>query len=564
MPNASGGDAPGIDAPAADDPLAEALVQPTTLAATSAERPRQNLIRSSLIFSGMTLISRFMGFLRDQVITYRMGASLTTAADAYNTALAFPNLFRRIFAEGAFAAAFVPAYARALARDGEEEADILAGDAMATLAAATIVIMLVAQLAMPWLMYGINPGYAKDPEKFKLAVALTQITMPYLPCMAVVAHLSGVLNARGRFALSAAAPILLNLVMLVLVLPQTSSRAAAFAASWGVVAAGVLQGALLTWGVRQSGAKVHWRLPRLTPEIRALLVLAVPGAIAASATQVNIFVSGILASNVQGARSWLAVADRLYQLPLGLVGVAVGVALLPKLSTAVQAEDRAGAQGAMDEAVGFSMALTLPAAVALFAMPYFLIDALFTRGEFKAVDAAATASALLHYGWGTPAFVLARILAPAFFARSDTKAPMRFALVSVVVNIVGGITLFQIVGFQGIAAATSLAAWINVGLMLVTLQRRGNYLPGRPALVRLAKIGIASVVLAAFLAAASAYRPLYQPFLLRKEVALLAVVTLGGLLYFGLLFALRAVTPGEIRGALRRGPKAKGEPATEF
>src|SRR4051812_10579556 len=273
-----------------------------------------------------------MGFLRDLAVSYRMGASLTPAADAYNTALAFPNLFRRIFAEGAFAAAFVPAYSKALEADGEDKADKLAGDAMATLAAATIVITLVCDLAMPWLMYVINPGYASDPVKFKLAVLLTQISMPYLPCMAIVAHLSGVLNARGRFIFSAAAPTLLNLVMLVAILPQKDANSAAIAASIGVIVAGVAQAAMLTWGVRRSGAQVHWRLPRMTPEIRQLIMLAVPGAVAASATQVNIFISGILASQVAGARSWLAAADRLYQLPLGLVGVAIGVALLPRLS----------------------------------------------------------------------------------------------------------------------------------------------------------------------------------------------------------------------------------------
>lgn len=549
-------DAPGVDAPAADDALSEAIVDTERALPTP---KRSGMLRSSAIFSGLTLVSRFMGFLRDQVITYRLGASVTVAADAYNTALAFPNLFRRIFAEGAFATAFVPAYARSLAQDGEEVADVLAADAMATLAAATIVITVAAQLAMPWLMYVINPGYAADPAKFKLAVTLTQITMPYLPCMAIYAHLSGVLQARGRFIFSALAPTLLNLVMLVAVWPQKDSILAAYAASAAVIVAGIFQAGLLWWGVNRSGARVDLRWPRLTPEIKQLIALAVPGAVAASATQINIFISGMLASQVNGARSWLAVADRLYQLPLGLVGVAIGVALLPRLSTTVHQKDEAGAQDAMDEAIALSLAFSLPAAAALVCMPYFLIDALFTRGAFHHVDAVATAQALFHYGWGTPAFVLARILNQAFFARQDTKTPMRFALISVGTNIVLGVTLFWLIGFQGIAAATAIAAWLNVAQMTLTLIRRGYYQPSSATVSRLLRLLSASMILGVFLGLASYFRTDLQPYLLgRKEIALVLAVGLGGLLYLVLLFGLKAVTVAEVRGALRRQPKPAG------
>ena len=525
-------------------------------AAKAAPRPRANLVRSSLIYSGLTLVSRFMGFFRDLVVTARLGASLTAAADAYNTALAFPNLFRRIFAEGAFAAAFVPAYSKSLEADGEEVADKLAADAMATLLAATLVITVVCQLAMPWLMYLINPGYAKDPAKFKLAVMLTQISMPYLPCMAVVAHLSGVLNARGRFILSAGAPTLLNLMMLIFIFPQKTAHAGAVAASWGILAAGLAQGALLWWGVRKSGAHVAFTWPRMTPEIKALIWLALPGALAASATQINIFISGVLASQVAGARSWLAVADRLYQLPLGLVGVAIGVALLPRLSRAVQAGDSADSQAATDEAITLSLAFSLPAAAALTAMPFFLIDALFTRGAFKAADAHATAQALFHYGWGTPAFVLLRVLQPVFYARQDTKSPMRFALVSVAVNVIAGLALFQVIGFQGIAAGTAIAAWLNVIQMIVVLSKRKAYRPTAATMSRLARILAASVALAAVLGIASAFRPAFQPLLLgSKEAALFVTVAIGAATYIGLLFGLKAVTLAEIKGAFRKAPK---------
>jgi putative peptidoglycan lipid II flippase len=543
---------------------------PAIARAETAKPARPSMIRSSMIYSALTLVSRFMGFFRDLAISYRLGASATFAADAYNAAFAFPNLFRRIFAEGAFASAFIPAYAKSLEQDGEEVADILAADAMATLAAATIALTLAAELTMPWLMYLMNPGYAADPAKFKLTILLTQITMPYLPCMAIYAHLSGVLQARGRFILSAGAPILLNLVTLAAILPQTTARSAALAGSWGVIAAGVLQAGLLTWGVRKSGARVDFRWPRLTPEIKALIARAIPGAIAASAMQINIFISGALVSGINGARSWLVYADRLYQLPLSLVGVAVGVALLPRLSRAVHAADGAESQRAMDEAISFSLSLTLPAAAALVAIPFFLNDGLWTRGVFTVADAHATASALRQYGWGVPAFVLTRLFTPAFFARQDTRTPMTFALVSIGVNIVAGITLYRLVGFWGIAAATSLASWLNVFMLAGTLARRGAYAPGRKAWSRIARSFTASMILGLVLGAASHWRGLIEALfghfhIIRaigpKELAIALTVGAGALIYPPLLLVLGGVSRAEVRAALRRQPRAADAPS---
>lgn len=517
------------------------------------------MIRSSAIFSGLTLVSRFVGFARDLVVTAKLGASQTIAADAYYTALAFPNLFRRIFAEGAFAAAFVPAYSRKLAGDGDAEADRFATDALATVATATVALTIVAQLAMPWLMYLINPGFVDDPAKFKLAIVLTQITMPYLPAMAIAALFSGVLTARGRFIVYGAYPILLNLVMLAAVLPQTDPVGAAHAASWGVIVAGVLQAGVCWWGVRRAGARIRFVLPRLTPEMRALIALAIPAVIANSATQINLFISGILASQVDGMRVWMNVADRLYQLPMSLVGVAIGVALLPRLSQALQAKDEADAQSAMDQGIVFALAFSLPAAAALMALPAFLIDGLFTRGEFTRADAAATAGLLFHYGWGVPAFVLLRILQPAFFARQDTRTPMRFSLISVGVNIALGVALFYAIGFTGVAIATSVAAWITVIQMWLVLARRGVWRPTARAWSKVLRVAAASVALGAILAVANAFRPQVEALLLgSKELAIVAVSMAGLALYPVLLFAFGGVTPSEARAVLRR---RRGDPA---
>jgi len=558
--------------PAASVPSAtatvEPIVQPPAASATlDGDAPKGGgVMRSSAIFSAMTLLSRLAGFARDVVISAALGASAGPAADAYNTALNFPNLFRRIFAEGAFAAAFVPAYAKTLKTEGEAVADQVATDALAAVAAVTVVLTILAQLTMPWLMTVINIGFLDDPARFKLAVILTQITMPYLPCMAIASLLSGVLNARGRFIVSGAYPILLNLIMLVAVIPAKGDQiGAAYAASWGVAVAGVAQAGLCWWAARKAGANIRLTMPRLTPAVKAIIITAIPAAIGNSATQINVFISGNLSSFVAGGRTWLATADRLYQLPLGLVGVAIGIALLPKLSAAVASKDHGQQQASMDEALALSMALTLPAAAALLAMPYFLIDALFTRGAFLQVDAVNTAQALFQFGWGVPAFVLIRILAPAFFARGDTRRPMAFSLISVAVNAaLAFVLMFGLkMGISGIAAAVSAAAWTNALLLGATLWRRGHYRPSPAAASRLARILLASIGLGVVVGVASWARPMLQApveALLgalgsnhgAKELTLLVVVAAGGLTYVALAFATRAITVAEIKGLIRK------------
>jgi len=530
---------------------------------TPAESPAvkpQGLLRSSAIYAALTLVSRFMGLARDLVITARLGASGIIAADAYYTALAFPNLFRRMFAEGAFAAAFVPDYAKKLAAEGEEVADRFAADALATMAAATVAITIACQLAMPWLMRVYSYGFLANPAKFKLAVILTQITMPYLPCMVIAALFAGVLTARGRFIIYGFYPTILNLVMLAAVLPQHDPTRAAYAASFGVVIAGVGQAALCWWGAHRTGARIHPRHLKLTPEIKALLRRMVPGVIASSTTQINIFISTMLASQVPGMRVWISIAERFYQLPLSLVGVAIGVALLPRLSTALHKGDGADAQGAMDQAIVFALALTLPAAAALMAMPGYLVDGFFARGNFNHHDAASSAALLFHYGWGLPAFVLIKILQPAFFARGDTRRPMNYSLLSVVVNIGLGVGLFFTIGFRGIALATAVASWITVAQMAVQLWRTNTWRPSARASGKMIRVAVASAALGIALALASHFRPALEAPLAglslgplgAKEITVLLVCLAGAALYPLLLFAFGGVTPAEARAALNR------------
>ncbi|MFN9711429.1 MAG: murein biosynthesis integral membrane protein MurJ [Alphaproteobacteria bacterium] len=532
---------------------------------------RGGLLRSSAIYSGLTLVSRFMGLARDLVITAKLGASQTIAADAYYTALAVPNLFRRMFAEGAFAAAFVPDYARRLAADGPEEADRFAADALATMAAGTIALTIICQLAMPWLMMAYSYGFLADPAKFKLAVILTQITMPYLPCMVIAALFAGTLQARGRFIIYGLYPTLLNLVMLIAILPQHDPVEAAYAASWGVLVAGISQSGLCWWGAHHAGARIHPRHLKFTPEMKAMIRRMVPGVIASSATQINLFISAMLASQVAGMRVWLNIAERFYQLPLSLVGVAIGVALLPRLSTSFQQKDQTDTQAAMDQAVVFGLALSLPAAAALMGMPVYLTDGFFTRGAFTSEDAANAGKLLFHFGWGVPAFVLIKILQPAFFARGDTRTPMNYSLLSVAVNIALGVALFFTLGFEGIALATSAASWITVIQMVAYLRTHGHWSPSPRATGKMIRVGLASGGLGLALAVGVYFRAALEAplgaglgLLGAKEIAVLLLCLAGALLYPVLLFAFGGVTPAEARAAFRRRKGDVAAPPTDL
>jgi putative peptidoglycan lipid II flippase len=461
-----------------------------------------SLVRNTLVQASLTLVSRILGLVREAIIAAKIGAG--PVGDAFFAALMFPNLFRRFFAEGAFAQAFVPSYARTLEAEGEAAAQLLAQEAMRVLFAFTAGIVIAAQLAMPWIVRGLMGAYHDQPDILQLAVLLTQITMPYLAFMALTALFAGVLNSAGRFALSAAAPTLLNVCIIAAALSAGDSRQTAFYAAIAVTVAGLLQAGLLWWGVSRQKVRLSIiGLPRVTPNVKRVMGLAIPGAVAASGMQINVLISQVLAGLEVGARSYLQYADRLYQLPLGLVGVAVGVAILPRLARAARAEDGPGASAMMDDGIGLSMALTLPAAVALAIVPTALIDGLFGRGAFTAEDARLSASALVHFAWGVPAFVLIKVLAPGFFAREDTKTPMRYALLSVLINTVFGAGLFFWLrstgapGFPGLAIATSAAAWVNAAMLFATLRDRGWYRPGKRLLSRLVSCFLASAAMGA-------------------------------------------------------------------
>ena len=419
-----------------------------------------------------------LGFVRDMFIAAALGTG--PVADAFFVAFRFPNLFRRLFAEGAFNSAFVPLFAKALEGDGEAEARRFGEEALSGLLTALLVVTAVIEIAMPLFMFVLAPGFSADPEKFDLTVLLTRIAFPYLTFVSLVALYSGVLNARGRFAAAAFAPALLNVVLIaaliaVFWLGYAGQPAAGMWLAWGTLLGGVAQLAAVVWAAARDGMVLRLARPRLTARLKRLAALALPGVLAGGITQINIVIGTMIASLAPGAVSYLYYADRIYQLPLGIVGIAIGIVLLPDLSRQLRAGRVDLVDHTQNRALEFAMALTLPAAVALVVMAHPIIALLFQRGSFAAADTAATAAALAAFAAGLPAFVLVKVFSPGFFAREDTRTPMWFAGVAVAVNVAVSLALFPFLAHVGIAIATSLAGWVNTVLLAVTLHRRGQF-----------------------------------------------------------------------------------------
>ncbi|GAB4291737.1 MAG: murein biosynthesis integral membrane protein MurJ [Roseovarius sp.] len=416
------------------------------------------LMSGVLTVGGWTLASRLLGFVRDVLIAGLIGPGVMM--DAFVAAFRLPNMFRRFFAEGAFNAAFVPMFSKRLeAGEGAEE---FAALAMSGLALVLLALNGLALLFMPALVYATAEGFHGD-ARFDLTVAFGRIVFPYIFFISLAALLSGVLNAAGRFAAAAAAPVLLNVLLVTAMgLAWLLGGAVVWALVWTIPLAGLAQLALVWVAAERAGLRIRLTRPRWTPEMARLVRIAIPAALAGGVVQVNLLVGQLVASNYDKAVSWLYSADRLYQLPLGVVGIAVGIVLLPDLSRRLKAGDGDGARAALSRAGEIALALTVPAAVALVAIPLPLVSVLFERGAFGPDDTAATALAVMIYGLGLPAFVLQKILQPLYFAREDTRSPFRFAVVAMVVNAAVAVGLSPAIGWIAAALATSVAAWIMV------------------------------------------------------------------------------------------------------
>jgi putative peptidoglycan lipid II flippase len=461
-----------------------------------------SLLKSAAKVGGFTLISRLLGFVRDQLIAFTLGTGLV--AEAFFVAQRLPNLFRALFAEGAFNNAFVPQFAKKVEGEGQAQAFAFGRDMLSVLFTWMILFCAAAMIFMPWLMPLLAPGFTGSTEKLDLATELTRICFPYLGMMSLTALFGGILNSLNRFSAPAAAPILLNIVVICftlgawwLGLGNTADTGRLLA--WAVTISGVAQLILLLTAARRAGAKVVPGKPTLTADVKRVLKLSVPGLISGGITQINLLIATMLATGFSGGVAFLYYADRLFQLPLGLIGVAIGVVLLPTLSRKLRAGDMQGALDSQNRALEFSLFLTLPAAAALILIGEPILHTVFEHGAFTRADTFAVAPVLAAFATGLPAFTLTKIFQPGFFAREDTKTPMYFAIAAVVVNIAASFILSVPYDYVGIAMATSIAAWFNAILLIVTSVRRGHYQWDKRFKSRLPRMLVASVIMAATL-----------------------------------------------------------------
>ena len=517
------------------------------------------MLRSILSVSALTLASRALGFARDVVTAALLGAG--PVADAFFVAFRLPNHFRALLAEGAFNAAFVPMFSRLVVGDGDSargrrRAIAFAEQVLALMIVSQLVLLVIFELIMPWFMRVFAPGFFEQPEKFALAVLFTRITFPYLLFIAIVSLTGALLNALGRFGAAAAAPILLNLVLILAQLVLTAFLpTAGHALAWGVLGAGLAQFLFLQWRCHAAGVRLGLPRPRLTADVRQFLRVLGPAALGAGVVQINLFVDTLIASFLPtGAISYLYYADRLNQLPLGVIGIAIGTVLLPEMSRHLRRGDHAAASHGQNRAFELSLLFTLPAAAAFLAASEPIVRVLFERRSCGAADAAATSATLMAYAVGLPAFVLIRSVLPGFYAREDTATPVRIAAIAVAANVALKLALMGPLQQVGLALATSLSSWLNFVLLALTLHRRGFLTLDRRLKRSLAPLAAATAGMAFALKLALA---VLDPWLripgLTGRVAALAVLIAVGLGAFTVLaLLLGAVDRKALGGALGR------------
>ena len=616
-----------------------------------------SLLRSMATVSGFTALSRILGFIRDILMGYFLGSS--HAADAFFAAFKFPNIFRRIFGEGAFNSAFVPLFSRELTSKGRKEAMHFASQTFSILALVLLIITIIAIPLMSWITMVHAPGfnavktfrgdsnnnevsfdikikgskaiyfvienggnaeiknitlvknnndtenlvdqsdwlsekgklikkyslskdknftrlkgnaliknskegntnlsiYRNHPDTFNLTVTLSKITFIYLLCMALVAHMSGVLNTIKIFGMPAAAPVLLNMTFLAGFLISSifwglkgDPVKYAHVAAWCVFVAGFLQLGALYFTCFRKGLRIKLCKPKISPQIKRLFILMGPGVLAAGIQQINLLVGSIIASFREGAISYLYYSERVYQLPLGVIGIGLGVILLPEVTKRLRNGDQIGAITSMNRGIELAMLLTIPASIALIVIPYPIISTLFQHGAFTAEDANLTALSLAGFAIGIPGYVLVRVLQPGYFARENTKTPMLIAGVTVIVNIVFSIILFDSLGHIGIAIATSIAAWVNVALLLFGL--RNFWKPDARLKSRMPKIFIASIVMGSLLwILHQTIKEMFNHDFRLRLGGVSMLVIFGITIYFFIAFKLKASSLKELKADFKK------------
>jgi putative peptidoglycan lipid II flippase len=524
-----------------------------------------SLIRNVGTIGGLTLVSRIFGFARDMLLARVLGAGL--AADAWQLAFTLPNTFRRLFAEGAFSVAFVPMYARKLAgADGEDEAAKFADDVLAVFLWVLLAFSAIAMMAMPWIVWGLASEYQNIAGKFELSVLLSRITFPYLFLISLVAMLSGLLNARSRFAPGAIAPVLFNLVLIGAIVtgwylrgPGGDDRIVALALAAGLTVSGAVQFIYLWWAVRRAGLTIHWKLPRLTPEVKRLGMVILPATFGAGIYQISQFVDTFFATSLpQGSLTLLKMADRLNQMPLGIVGIALGTAILPMLARHIHSDNPSEAQRLQANAFEIATLLTLPAAAALAICAPAFTTAFFVGGKFKPEDGALMAEITMALVAGLPAYVIVKILNPGFFAREDTRTPVWTALASLIVNVAINLYVVSRYGIVGLAGATAASATLNCILLYAILHRRGWFHFTAKLAGRIARQLIATAAMAAVLWwLTPQWSEYFAGPVLDRIWSLTALVGIGAAVFFAVAFFVGALDKDLIALLRRRGRAAE-------
>jgi putative peptidoglycan lipid II flippase len=512
-----------------------------------------NLWKATGTIGGLTMVSRVLGFAREMIFARVMGAGM--AADAFALAFLIPNLFRRLFGEGAFSQGFVPLFSQRMKDADSEEARRFAEEVLAVFMPVLMLITLIFMVAMPAFVAVIAAGWSDQPDKFGLAVLLTRITMPYLVFICLVSLFSGVLNSLSRFTAAAFAPSLLNIALIgaLLIVPDGGARTAQ-AMAIGVVAGGILQLALCWGSAHAAGVKLRLRRPRLTPGVKELVVLILPATLGGGIYYISqAFYAYFATSLPEGSLVYLGFADRLNQLPLAIIGSALGTAILPALSRAVLGSDPAGAARVQSQAVELAMLITLPAAVALAVTAGPIVSALFQGGKFEASDAATTALVLSIIVAGLPAYVLIKVLAPGFYARKDMKTPIVIAAAMLLVGIVLNFVLIPYIGIAALAFTTAFSAWLNALALYIILARRGHFRIEGWLWSRVVRQLLAALVMAAALyIVREGLDGFFAGSTGRRLVGLAALVGSGGIVYFAVAWTIGAMNRDDILILLRR------------
>ncbi len=511
----------------------------------------QDVAKKGGVVAAMTALSRVSGLLRDIVFANVLGASGT--ADTFYLAFRVPNFFRRLFAEGAFAQAFVPVLAQFRQRQDPAESQRFVAAMAGNLGAVLLLVTVLGVVGAAGLAALFMPGFLGEPAKFAMATDLTRIMFPYLALISLVAMAGAVLNSAGRYAVPAATPVLLNVSLILAALWAASTVSpglgdAAHALAWGVVAGGVAQLLVQLPALRRAGYLVLPRPDWRHPGARQVGRLLVPAAFAASAGQVNALIGSVLASVIEpGSASWLYYADRLMELPIGIVAIALGTVLLPNLSRLHEAGDAKRFDATLDWGIRMGLLLGVPAAAALAVLAYPLVATIFLHGEMQPRDATMTVQALIAFAIGLVPLVLVKIAAPGYFAQQDTRTPFRFAVAAVAVNVILSLATFRWLGHVGLALATSAAAFVNAGLLLGGLIASGHYRPGRPLVRMSLVVAVATAAMALILALLVPGESYWLEAPLPTRIGTLAVAVLGGLALYAAAIVALGVRPRELR-----------------